>query len=244
MKPLSFKLIYNNDNFFSIILVSKGIIPTEINSKVYRLPIPNLTNTKEKAVFLLEYPFSDCSFDSTKDNFDYLDSQSNNLSSYNNDLLPFENLDSEILKEIYSDDNINDLLNFDDYDSFEENCLINLDDSDSEQDNLIDFDDYHSFNIYQSTYLNNYNDILNNFNTNTNNIEKINQTENTNFNFQSSCFSELDPIDYNDSISILCNLIIEYLNRDFSLTNKERTSVFNNLYEIIDKSIYDTILNF
>ncbi|MEI2419530.1 hypothetical protein V6O07_04595 [Arthrospira platensis SPKY2] len=241
MKPLSFKINYNNNNFFSIILVSKGVIPSEINSKVYRLPIQNSLNNNEKAVFLLEYPFSDKSFnsfseseyttDSYYENYDIYPENINSSLSSNNfyqesnkNLLPLEDLDPDILKEIYSQENIDDLLNFDidDIDEIDkENCFI-------------DFDEYHSFNIsdYSNSNLSNQKDTLNNFNN-----------PNEPIKFYSS-FSELDPIDYNDSISILCNLIIEYLNREYSFTNKEITTMFNNLYEIIDKSIYETIINF
>lgn len=61
MRPaLSFKAYINNLSYFTVILVSKGIIPPENNSKVYRLGFNNdILETNECGVFLLEYPLSE-----------------------------------------------------------------------------------------------------------------------------------------------------------------------------------------
>lgn len=57
---ISFRAYFNNLSYFTVILVAKGIIPIQNNSKVYRLSIDNsLLEPNESGVFLLEYPLSE-----------------------------------------------------------------------------------------------------------------------------------------------------------------------------------------
>jgi hypothetical protein len=59
-RALSFKTYINKLSYFTIILVSKGIIPKENQSKVFKLSLDeDLLQNNEAGIFLLEYPLSE-----------------------------------------------------------------------------------------------------------------------------------------------------------------------------------------
>lgn len=63
MRPaISFKAYFNFNklSYFTIILVSRGVIPPENQSKVYKLALhEDLLEPNESGIFLLEYPLSE-----------------------------------------------------------------------------------------------------------------------------------------------------------------------------------------